>query len=193
MLGVCAAGMFGFGYALVPLYNIFCDITGLNGKTNSEAVEYIAETVAVDESRVVTVQFIANGNPGLPWEFGPKVHTVDVHPGETVTVNYFAHNLGGTAITGHAVPSVAPGAAAKHLNKVECFCFEQQTLAGGEARDMPVTFYVDPKLPERVSSLTLAYTFYEAEPVAAADGDSDAPADHSQHHHNLEQDSSSGT
>ncbi|HET7687069.1 MAG TPA: cytochrome c oxidase assembly protein [Candidatus Macondimonas sp.] len=153
--------MFGFGFAMVPLYRAFCDLTGINGRMAVVATETMAES---DLSRLVTVQFVANRNQDLPWEFRPEVASIQVHPGEVHSVNYFARNLRDTPMIGRAVPSIAPGEAAKYLRKLECFCFTEQRFAGGEARDMPVRFYVDPRLPPGVETLTLSYTFFDAAP-----------------------------
>ncbi len=153
--------MFGFGYALVPLYNVFCEITGLNGKTGRVSAETAARVV-VDESRLVTIEFVTNVNAGMPWEFRPLVNKISVHPGAETTVQFEARNIARVAITGSAVPSVAPNSAARYLSKTECFCFRQQSLGPEETRTMPVRFIVDPRLPGDVKVLTLAYTFFEA-------------------------------
>lgn len=161
---VCVV-MFGFGFAMVPLYRAFCDLTGINGRLAVVATDTLAQS---DVSRVITVQFVANRNENLPWEFRPEVSSMQVHPGEVHSVAYFAHNLRDTAMVGRAVPSIAPGEAAKYLRKLECFCFTEQRFEGGEARDMPVRFYVDPKLPPGIETLTLSYTFFDAAPSAVA-------------------------
>jgi cytochrome c oxidase assembly protein subunit 11 len=153
--------MFGFGYALVPLYDVFCDLTGLNGKTGRLS-EAAAERQAVDLGRSINIEFVTNVNAGMPWEFKPVVAQVRVHPGEETLVYFEATNTGGRAITGNAVPSVSPNAVARYFNKTECFCFTQQALQAGETRMMPVRFVVDPKIPEDVTVLTLAYTFFES-------------------------------
>lgn len=153
--------MFGFGYALVPLYDVFCEITGLNGKTGRISSS-LAEATVVDTERLVTVEFVTGTSGSLPWDFRPKTTQISVHPGAETQVMFEAVNRASFPITGHAVPSVAPNSAAKYFNKTECFCFTQQKLAPGEMKDMPVRFVVDPKLPENVKVLTLAYTFYEA-------------------------------
>lgn len=160
-------GMFGFGFALVPLYDVFCDITGINGKTGRIAAEE-ALTRQVDAQRLVTVEFLATVNSELPWEFRPLVRKVHVHPGEIREVNYFARNRTAHVITGQAVPSLAPGQAAKYFNKTECFCFTQQTLGPGEGREMPLRFVVDPDLPAEVRTVSLSYTFYPAQGAAPA-------------------------
>jgi cytochrome c oxidase assembly protein subunit 11 len=161
-LAFVVVGMFGFGFALVPLYNVFCDITGINGKTGRiELEEALSEEV--DEDRLVTVEFLATVNSDLPWEFRPMVKKVRVHPGEITEVNYFARNRTGNRVTGQAVPSLAPGLAAKYFNKTECFCFTRQTLEPEEAKEMPLRFVVDPALPEDVRTVSLSYTFYQAQ------------------------------
>lgn len=158
LMGMLAVGMFGFGFALVPLYDVFCDITGLNGKTagRQSADAFISE----QSERYVEVQFDAATDRSLPWQFAPLEKTMRVRVGEPMTMNYIAANQANTAVVGHAVPSVAPGKAALHFIKTECFCFTEQLLAAGESREMPVHFVIDPKLPNDVSVLTLSYRFY---------------------------------
>jgi cytochrome c oxidase assembly protein subunit 11 len=158
ILMVCA-GSFLFCFALIPIYSIYCEITGVNGKTGALA-SGSAGAVAIDTSRTVKVQFDAAVNSGLPWSFRPKVASIDVHPGQTTEVLFEATNLGDNDLVGQAVPSVAPNRASIYFNKTECFCFTEQTLAAGQTRDMPVRFVVDPALPKSVSTLTLSYVFY---------------------------------
>lgn len=150
--------MFGFGYALVPLYDVFCDITGLNGKTGGKVS--FSETTIVDEKRLVKVTFLASLNESMPWEFKPQQTFVEVHPGKPTTISYIAKNISNQTLTGQAVPSVAPGLAAAYFQKTECFCFTQQELKPGEEKLMPVTFIVDSKLPQEMGELTLSYTFF---------------------------------
>lgn len=157
--------MFGFGYALVPLYDVFCEITGLNGKTGRLTDEAAVALVA-DESRLVTVEFVTSVATTLPWGFEPTVAQVKVHPGVETLVMFEAVNRTDHAIVGQAVPSVAPSAAARYFSKTECFCFTQQELAPGEAKQMPVRFVVNPRLPEHIRTLTLGYTFFETTPTA---------------------------
>ena len=157
-LGLVVLAMFGFGFALVPLYDVFCDITGLNGKTGRIGVEEVLSGQV--ESREVTVEFVASVNSDLPWEIKPMVRRVRVHPGEVTEVKYSAHNTTGETVIGQAVPSLVPGLASKYFNKTECFCFTQQTLEAGEYKEMPLRFIVDPELPEDVSSVALSYTFF---------------------------------
>lgn len=152
-------GMFGFGFALVPLYDVFCDITGLNGKTSDTAYE--AVDVAVDTSRSVTVQFVATNNENMPWEFKPVVSSMKVHPGEVASTEFFARNPRATAMTAQAVPSLVPFKAAEYFHKTECFCFNQQPLDGKSETMMPLRFIVDVDLPKEVKTITLAYTLFD--------------------------------
>jgi len=152
-------GMFGFGFALVPLYDVFCDITGLNGKTNETAASYSAS--GVDTSRTVNVQFISRMSQGIPWKFEPIQREITVHPGEVKFVTFYAKNESDRAIVGQAVPSVSPGLAAAYFQKIECFCFTQQPLKSNEEVEMGLQFYVDPELPEDISTVTLSYTLYD--------------------------------
>lgn len=159
-------GMFGFGFAMVPFYDVFCDITGLGGRTSSTAAA--GRDYAVDTSRTVTVEFIANLNEGLPWEFRPEVGRMKVHPGQPYTTRFYARNRTDAPMVGHAVPSVAPPLAARHFQKTECFCFTEQRFGGGEGRWMPVRFVLDPELPEKYEVVTLSYTFFDSGAAAPA-------------------------
>lgn len=156
---VVVALMFGFAFALVPLYDVLCDITGLNGKTASTAAT--DGPAAVDEDRSVRVSFITRRSGGIPWAFESREHSVRVHPGEITLVNFFVRNDSGDTVIAQAIPSVSPGEAAPHLKKTQCFCFEQQSLAGGGEMDMPMIFYLDPALPAHVEEITLSYTLYD--------------------------------
>lgn len=160
-IAAVALAMFGFGYLLVPLYDVFCEITGLNGKTGRVDEAAVVSRFEPDTSRTITVQFVANNNSGMPWEFAPVVATMQVHPGQVYETAFTARNPTGTDMVGQAVPSVAPGKASRYFNKTECFCFNQQPLAAGEVKDMPLRFIVDPNLPSDVSMLTLAYTVFD--------------------------------
>ena len=167
-----AAGMFAFGFLLVPLYDVLCEVTGFNGKT---AGRYEAEgEQAVDEGRLVTVQFIASNNGAMPWDFRPKVRSMQVHPGQMYATDFHARNGTGRAMVAQAVPSVTPFRAAAYLHKTECFCFEQQRLEAGESLDMPLRFIVDTQLPADVTRLTLSYTLFNVDTPAA--GAVDTPA-----------------
>ncbi|MDJ0862903.1 MAG: cytochrome c oxidase assembly protein [Gammaproteobacteria bacterium] len=164
-LTLVAVGMFGFGFALVPLYDVFCDLTGINGKTG-RVDQASAEATQVDESRWVTVEFVANVSSGLPWTFRPEERRIRVHPGEVAETVFFARNATSVDGVGQAVPSVAPSLAAKYFSKTECFCFSQQPLNAGELKEMPVKFIVDPRLPKDITTITLAYTFFESKQPA---------------------------
>ena len=151
--------MFGFGFALVPLYDVFCDITGLNGKTGRiEAAEIDASQV--DTSRTIEVRFLANINTGLPWDFRPLVKKMVIHPGQVYEAVFRVRSASDETTLGQAVPSVSPGLAAQHFNKTECFCFTQQELAGRETRDMPLRFIVGTDISEDIEQITLSYTFF---------------------------------
>lgn len=163
-LSAIVAGMFGFGYLLVPLYEVFCEVTGLNGKTNAEAA-VVAE--APDLTRLITVEFTGTLNQGAPWDFEPMQAKMQVHPGKAYVTNYYARNRVDRTAVGHAVPSVAPGQAAKYFLKTECFCFEEQLFGPGEEKEMPVRFVIDPDLPAHVDTVTLSYTFFEKLAAAA--------------------------
>ena len=150
--------MFGFGFAMVPLYDVLCEVTGLNGKTGSRVA--VVEPMKVDESRTVTVEFVASLNLGAPWEFAPQVTRMQVHPGQFYQTHFWAKNLANQPMTGQAIPSISPGLAASHFQKIECFCFNHQRFQAGEGRQMPVTFRIDPELPPDVRTVTLSYTFF---------------------------------
>ena len=163
-LVVVAAGMFAFGYALVPLYEKICEITGINilalgerqvpgGTTASPA------NTQVDTSRTITVEFDANARG--PWHFKPAQSSMQVHPGQLMTVMYEFQNVQNRRMAAQAIPSYAPRQAAAHFNKLECFCFNQYTLEPGEKKQWPVAFVIDPKLSRDVTTITLSYTFFE--------------------------------
>lgn len=160
-MAMVAVAMFGFGYLLVPLYDVICEVTGLNGKTGEISEAEVSEKYQLDPNRTVKVQFVANHNGTMPWDFGPSVATMEVHPGKVYSTNFVARNSTGRDMVAQAVPSVAPGLASRYFNKTECFCFDQQPLAAGEEKDMPLRFIVDPRLPKKVDTLTLAYTIFD--------------------------------
>jgi len=122
----------------------------------------------VDEERMVTVEFLASVNGELPWDFKPMTRRIKVHPGAVTEVSYMARNRTATTVAGQAVPSVAPGLAAKYFNKTECFCFTRQTLGPEEEKEMPLRFVVDPNLPEEIGTLSLSYTFFQAKDAEPA-------------------------
>ena len=163
-----AVAMFGFGYALVPLYDVLCDITGLNGKSDTVTQQQQAN-FEVDESRIVTVEFITNLNQGMAWDFKPEITKMRVHPGKVYQINFFAHNKTTRSIIGQAIPSVAPFAAANHFVKTECFCFTNQLLEAGQSMQMPVVFVINPELPEHVKTVTLSYTYFDVSNTASND------------------------
>ena len=154
--------MFGFGFALVPLYDIYCDITGQNGKTGEIEVSMVDEAL-VDENRLIEVRFLANTRQGLPWEFEPTVEKMLVHPGKIYQAPFKVRNSADVKTFGQAVPSVSPTQAAAHFNKTECFCFTQQELEAKETREMPMMFVVGPNIADDVQQITLSYTFFSTQ------------------------------
>ena len=150
--------MFGFGYALVPFYSVFCAVTGLNqiGLTDLPA------NTQVDASRTVSVEFDSNVHD-MPWQFRPLQTHLAVHPGEVTQVMFEVVNTRNVPVTGQAIPSYGPKRVAEYFRKLECFCFEKQTLAAGERRQMPVVFVIDPAMPKDIETMTLSYTFFEVE------------------------------
>lgn len=162
MLGkllVIALVMFGFGYALVPIYKQICELTGVNILTPKDISIKEISNSQIDKSREVTIEFDANTQG--PWRFRPTVSSMKVHPGEMTQVVYEVVNKQSYKMDAQAIPSYAPQQAAQYFKKMECFCFKQQTLEANEARQMPVVFYIDPKLPKDVKTITLSYTFFE--------------------------------
>jgi cytochrome c oxidase assembly protein subunit 11 len=163
-LAVITAGMFGFGYALVPLYKAICEATGINVLALSEREvpglkSALPKNTQVDESRTITVEFDANARG--PWDFKPATRSMEVHPGQLMTVMYEFQNIQNRTMSAQAIPSYAPQQAMSHFNKLECFCFNEYTLAPGEKKQWPVAFVIDPKLPKDVKTITLSYTFFE--------------------------------
>ena len=162
---IMCAGAFGFCFAMIPLYSIYCEITGANGKTGRMTPTAIS---AVDTTRSVQIEFLSAVNSGLSWHFKPEFSMIDVHPGQLTTAYFIATNDTDEAIVGNAVPSVAPNEASIYFNKTECFCFTEQLLKPGESRRMPVRFIVDSAMPKNITVLTLAYTFYRNENATQA-------------------------
>ena len=162
-LVVVTAVMFGFGYAMVPMYKHICAALGINVLSLTEQQVQgnagRARNTQVDPSRTITVEFDANARG--PWDFKPELRTVQAHPGEVVTVVYEFRNRQSRTMAAQAIPSYAPKQATAHFNKLECFCFTEHTLAPGETKRWPVAFVIDPKLPKDVSTITLSYTFFE--------------------------------
>ena len=158
-LVLSVVAMFGFGFALVPLYDVMCEALGINGKTNTvSAVQ--PQGMQPDYSRTVRVEFMSHIKPDMPWQFSPEVRVLEVHPGEVVQTNYIAKNLSGDSLVGQAVPSVSPGMGATYFNKMECFCFNQQPLDGHKSAEMGLIFYIEPDIPESIHTLTLSYTLF---------------------------------
>lgn len=150
--------MFVFAvFAMPPIYRVFCEITGLNGKPSMLAA---APAATVDLDREITVEFITSVDGALPWQFSSEKRVMRVHPGEIHQINFEVVNQSASAVVGKAIPSVAPAAGAAHLKKTECFCFIEQRLEAGERQQMPVVFYIDPALPRQIGTVTLAYRFY---------------------------------
>lgn len=158
--------MFAFGFALVPLYDKFCDITGFNGRTSNTAAQ-ATDGSRIDTSRLIKVEFHTRVNRGLPWEFESEVRSVQVHPGENKIVNFTARNPTGRNMTAQALPSVSPGQAAPYLLKSECFCFQNQPLAAGDTAVMPMQFSIDPDIPNHIRTFTLSYIMYDMTDEAA--------------------------
>ena len=163
-LGIIVLAMFGFGYALVPIYKAICEMTGINvlalgDKQIPGATPKLPDNTQVDISRTVTVEFDANSRG--PWHFKPAQSSLKVHPGELMTVMYEFQNTQNRTMSAQAIPSYAPAQAGAYFNKLECFCFQQYTLAPGEKKQWPVAFVIDPKLSKDVGTITLSYTFFE--------------------------------
>ncbi|WP_090267525.1 cytochrome c oxidase assembly protein [Pseudomonas panipatensis] len=156
---VVVVAMFVFGFALVPIYNVMCKTLGINGKTSGSAYQGSAQVV--DESRQVKIDFVANNNIDMVWEFHPKAELLTVHPGAVNEMLFVAQNPSDHVMTAQAIPSIAPSEAAKYFHKTECFCFTQQVLKPGERIEMPVRFIVDRDLPKDIHRVTLAYTLFD--------------------------------
>ena len=171
-LVVATLGMFGFGFALVPFYYKICEVTGINSGDEQSLVR----NTQVDTRRWVTLEFDANTNTALPWQFKPMQRSLRVHPGQLVQVEYEVTNNSNQTIVGQAVPSYGPARAAAFFKKIECFCFTPQTLAAGERRRMPVLFVLDPAMDKEVHTVTLSYTFFDTGAQAQATGRREAAA-----------------
>lgn len=163
-LSIMAVAMFGFGFALVPLYYVFCEITGIRPAIVTIDADKVREEI--DSSRLVTVEFIANRNMNAPWEFRPEVTKMEVHPGRLYVTTFFARNLTDSSLVAVATPDIKPGIATKYFQKTECFCFSPQSFTGHEEKDMPVRFIIDPALPDYIDTLTLSYTFFREDKLA---------------------------
>lgn len=168
------AAAFAFAFALVPLYNVLCEATGFNGKSAGQKTirdgfgvgglkAGSVPAARVDAGRSIRVEFTGTVMPGLPWDMRPLTLSLDVHPGELQQVSYLVRNTSDRRITGQAVPSVSPGKAAQHFEKIECFCFSQQTLGPGEAMELPLAFIVKPEVDRDISQITLSYAFFSVD------------------------------
>lgn len=156
--------MFAFAmWVLPPLYNALCEVLGINGKTGAQ---YTVVDTAIDESRTVRVQFLAQNNAEMPWEFQPNTSQISVHPGESNQVTYHAKNTQDYRMVSQAIPSISPSKAAAYFHKTECFCFNQQPLAAGSEADLPLQFIVDRDLPEDIHVITLSYTIFDVTDMA---------------------------
>ena len=165
-LVVVAVAMFAFVFVvMVPLYNVLCDALGINGKTSGQA--YTAVPAAIDESRLVTIQFVATNNDGMPWQFGPSTTAMKVHPGAVNDTVFYARNPMPQAMIAQAIPSVSPARAAQYFHKTECFCFNQQPLDGKSEAEMPLQFLVDQDVPRDIKTITLSYTIFDVTDVAS--------------------------
>lgn len=166
--GIVAAIMFAFSFAMVPLYSVLCKKIGVNTSIASAPLLTPAQVAEgnknVDLTRTVTVQFVVVKHNGMPWDFYPHVKSLQVHPGENNKVSFYAKNTTDKTMVLQAIPSMTPTDALAHFHKVECFCFNQQTLKGHESKDMALVFQVDKKLPKEINVITLAYTLFDATP-----------------------------
>ena len=151
---------FAFGFMLVPLYDVFCEITGLNGKTNDQ-YQGVLPISSVENTRTITVQLIANRNNNLPWHFSPEQEEFKLTLGEQKQTFFHVVNTYDKAVIAQAIPSVSPAKAVAYLHKIECFCFQQQPLEPGERKSFPLVFFIDSKLPDEISKLTLSYTLFD--------------------------------
>ncbi|MBQ0719586.1 MAG: cytochrome c oxidase assembly protein [Gammaproteobacteria bacterium] len=158
-LVVVAIGMFVFAVFLMPpLYDVFCELTGIGGKTKGQ---FEGTTAAVDVEREIKIQFVATNNGAMPWEFSPLQYQVRVHPGEKTAVEFYAKNPTSRDMVAQAIPNITPNNAAEFFHKTECFCFDKQVLKAGEEANMGLVFIVDPELPASVTTITLSYTLFD--------------------------------
>jgi cytochrome c oxidase assembly protein subunit 11 len=163
VLAAVAVLMFGFAFALVPLYDTLCRVLGINGKIEPTAYAAATPSVSASPARDVRVELVTSNAGQLGWSFYPLVGAMSVRPGELHRIQFHAKNNSGRAMTVRAIPSITPGIGAKHLVKTDCFCFQKQTLEAGESIKMPLAFYISPDLPEQYQTLTLSYALFEAE------------------------------
>lgn len=166
-LSLIVVGMFGFGFAMVPLYDLLCDVTGLGGRTGDQ-YSYDPAITEVDKSRLVKVNFITNTNDGMPWQFWSDKGGARVHPGELKEATFYVKNTTNRRMVGQAVPSVNPISAAEHFHKTECFCFSSQVLEPGEEMELPLRFIVGAELPKNVQTISLSYALFDITELTAA-------------------------
>lgn len=163
LLTIIMVGMFCFTFALVPIYNVFCKVTGLNGKVDIQKpgtfTRYQNETV--QNSRLITIEFDVNTNKQVPCAFSPSHTALQIKTGELTLTSYYVKNLSPNTLTIQAIPSITPGTAAKYLKKLECFCFNKQTLKPGESMQLPLRFWLEPEIPNEVKRMTLSYTLFD--------------------------------
>lgn len=164
-LGLSACAMFGFGFAMVPLYDIFCEVTGIRAPIVATDIATITEQPAL--SRKIRLELLANTNSGAPWEFQPVSDSVQVETGLMQDTEFVARNLSTAALTGIATPDIRPAEAGRYFRKVECFCFDEQDFSAGEQRNLSVRFYVDPNLPAHIDTITLSYTLFAKQTLAS--------------------------
>jgi cytochrome c oxidase assembly protein subunit 11 len=159
ILLLVVVGMFGFGFAMVPIYNSLCKNLGINGKITEANRSKVS--LSQDKNRILKVEFVATNNSSVPWKFYPTVKQIELHPGEMFRLSFYAENKTNHKMIVQAIPSITPGLAAKYLKKTECFCFAQQTLNGHEAMYMPLLFHVDKDIPMNIKTITLSYTLFD--------------------------------
>ncbi len=168
--GIVAVMMFGFCFAMVPLYSLLCKTIGINTSVANAPLTTAASSASmskdVDLGRDIEVQFTANKHMGMPWEFYPRMKSIKVHPGEKNTIYFYAKNMTARDMIGQAIPSMTPPQSISHFHKIECFCFQQQPLKAGESREMSMVFQIDKDLPKDIHVITLSYTLFDATPKA---------------------------
>ncbi len=176
IFGVVVVGMFGFAFALVPLYNLICDVTGINSLfTQEKRVRIDADDIQIDTSRLIKLEFDATINGNLDWEFKPSLRSASVHPGQKMKTTYLLKNNTDQVITTQSIPGVTPWQATEFIKKVECFCFTTQTLQPGEAKEMGLTYVIDPQLPEQYTTVTLSYTIMNLDRDSVIKGGQQGP------------------
>lgn len=169
-LSLLAAAMFGFGFALVPLYDVFCEALGIRSDAITRKVDATAALSAgVDTDRLVKVQFLSANDGTMGWDFRPATFEVRLHPGQLYDTTYYARNPAPRSMSAQAIPSISPGEASLYFRKIECFCFNRQTLSAGEEVDMPLRFVIDPALPKHIRTITLSYALFDVSGQSSED------------------------